>query len=132
MDTQLGWFDVGRASLRRAVNMLLSVVLLTQPGCMCGCSTSQRTACLSTECDGSGTLCSTHETIGFPSSESFDFDLNATEFESPWCRAWKLSGWGIKVAQFARPQSRSPPATFSVLSFCRSPTSCSKLKEKAM
>ena len=83
MDTQLGWFDVGRASLRRAVNMLLSVVLLTQPGCMCGCSPLQRTTCLSTDCDGSGSLRAAHETIGIQSSVSFDFDINATEVELP-------------------------------------------------
>ncbi len=83
MDAQLGWFDVGKASLRRAVNMLLAVVLLTQPGCMCGCSTSQRTACLSTDCDGSGSFCAGHETIGIQSSESADFDINATDVESP-------------------------------------------------
>lgn len=83
MDTQLGWVDAGRASLRRAVNVLLAVVLLTQPGCMCGCSSPQRTACLSTDCDGSESLRAAHKTIGIQSSESFDFDINATEVESP-------------------------------------------------
>lgn len=83
MHDQLGWFDVGRASLRRAVNMLLAVVLLTQPGCMCGCSSPQRTACLLTACDGSGTLCAAHETIGFHSSKNLDSMDDATDVESP-------------------------------------------------
>lgn len=84
MDAQLGWFDVGKASLQRAVNMLLVVVLLTQPGCMYGCSTSQRTAYLSTDCDGSGSLCAAHETNGIQSSTGLDSDIdNATDVESP-------------------------------------------------
>ncbi|QDV81066.1 hypothetical protein K2D_47020 (plasmid) [Planctomycetes bacterium K2D] len=83
MHDQLGWLDIAKASLRRAVNMLLAVVLLTQPGCMCGCSSPQRTACLSTHCDGSGTLCSDQETNGFHSSKNLDSDIDATEGESP-------------------------------------------------
>lgn len=83
MDAQNGCVDAGRASLRRAVNMLLAVVLLTQPGCMCGCSSSQRTACLSTECDGSGSLCAAHDTIGFHSSKGLDFMADATDVDLP-------------------------------------------------
>ncbi len=84
MAAQLGWLDVGKASLRRAVNMLLAVVLLTQPGCMCGCSSLQGTACLSTDCDCSGSLCAAHETNGIQSSTGLDSDMDdATDIESP-------------------------------------------------
>lgn len=84
MDVQNGWVDAGRASLRRAVNMLLAVVLLTQSGCMCGCSSPQRTACLSSECDGSGSLCNAHATVGFQSPTGFVSDMNdANDDDSP-------------------------------------------------
>lgn len=84
MDFQIGWSAVWHKSLRRGVNLMLTVVLLTQPGCMCGCSSPQRTACLSSECDGSGSLCDAHATIGVQSPKELDSDMDgANDDDSP-------------------------------------------------
>ncbi|MCA9070115.1 MAG: hypothetical protein KDA84_14380 [Planctomycetaceae bacterium] len=36
--------------MRRLINGFLATMLLVQPGCMCGCSSSRHTACQSPAC----------------------------------------------------------------------------------
>ena len=49
--------SVWHRSMRRSTNTLLAVVLLTQPGCMCGCSSPHRTACRVLGCENGGSAC---------------------------------------------------------------------------
>lgn len=78
---EISSLSVWRRSMQRSTKLLLAIVLLVQPGCMCGCSSPQHFVCQVDRCDGKES-CDVMSTVQrVVKSESYANQDNLTAFQ---------------------------------------------------